>query len=141
MYSYCYVTYSFVSLGILIVMYVPYWIFCFIVLFCVLSVCKRVLYHCHRMSTQLQLTNVSYYFFLIRTPVLITFATMDLCLKEKHQERRDIKYHKTFQKYINTENIKLHLPFLLKKAIPLQAWTGPEGSRRLRFPDFKTIAT
>ena len=23
------------------------------------------------------------------------------------------------------------------KAIPLQAWTGPEGSRRLRFPDFK----
>jgi len=25
------------------------------------------------------------------------------------------------------------------KAIPLQAWTGPEGSRRLRLPDFKTI--
>jgi len=25
------------------------------------------------------------------------------------------------------------------KAIPLQAWTGPEGSRRLRFPYFKTI--
>jgi hypothetical protein len=27
------------------------------------------------------------------------------------------------------------------KAIPLQAWTGPEGSRRLRFPDVKTIGT
>jgi hypothetical protein len=27
------------------------------------------------------------------------------------------------------------------KAIPLQAWTGPEGSRRLRFPDFMTIGT
>jgi len=25
------------------------------------------------------------------------------------------------------------------KAIPLQAWTGPEGSRRLRLSDFKTI--
>jgi hypothetical protein len=25
------------------------------------------------------------------------------------------------------------------KAIPLQALTGPEGSRRLRLPDFKTI--
>jgi hypothetical protein len=25
------------------------------------------------------------------------------------------------------------------KAIPLQDWTGPEGSRRLRLPDFKTI--
>jgi hypothetical protein len=30
---------------------------------------------------------------------------------------------------------------LPSKAIPLQAWTGPEGSRRLRFPDFKTIGT
>ena len=27
------------------------------------------------------------------------------------------------------------------KAIPLQAWTGPQGSRRLRLPDFKTIGT
>jgi len=27
------------------------------------------------------------------------------------------------------------------KAIQLQAWTGPEGSRRLRLPDFKTIGT
>jgi len=27
------------------------------------------------------------------------------------------------------------------KAIPLQASTGPEGSRRLRLPDFKTIET
>jgi len=27
------------------------------------------------------------------------------------------------------------------KAIPLQAWTGPEVSRRLRLPDFKAIGT
>jgi len=27
------------------------------------------------------------------------------------------------------------------KAVPLQAWTGPEGSRRLRLPDFKTVGT
>jgi len=27
------------------------------------------------------------------------------------------------------------------KAIPLQAWTVPEGSRRLRLPHFKTIGT
>jgi hypothetical protein len=25
------------------------------------------------------------------------------------------------------------------KVNPVQAWTGPEGSRRLRFPHFKTI--
>jgi hypothetical protein len=27
------------------------------------------------------------------------------------------------------------------KAIPLQAWTDPEVSRRLRHPDFMTIST
>jgi hypothetical protein len=27
------------------------------------------------------------------------------------------------------------------KAIPLQALTSPDGSRRLRLPDFKTIGT
>jgi len=26
------------------------------------------------------------------------------------------------------------------KAVPLWAWTGPEGSRKLRFPDFVTTA-
>jgi len=27
------------------------------------------------------------------------------------------------------------------KPIPLQTWTGPEGPRRLRLPDFKTVGT
>jgi len=27
------------------------------------------------------------------------------------------------------------------RAIPLQIWAGPEGSRRVRLPDFKTIGT
>jgi len=36
-------------------------------------------------------------------------------------------------------------PFLLHskvkgKAVPLQTWTGPEGSRKLRLPDFVTTA-
>jgi hypothetical protein len=42
-------------LCILIVMYVPFCVFCFSVLFCILSVCKCVLYYRHRVSTQLQL--------------------------------------------------------------------------------------
>jgi hypothetical protein len=29
--------------------------------FCVLFVCKCVLYYCHRVATQLQLTNISYH--------------------------------------------------------------------------------
>ena len=27
-----------------------------------------------------------------------------------------------------------------RKAVPLQAWSGPEGSSKLRFPDFMTTA-
>jgi ABC-type arginine transport system permease subunit len=34
-----------------------------IVLFCVLFVCKRLLYYCHRVSTQLQFTNISIYLY------------------------------------------------------------------------------
>ena len=26
------------------------------------------------------------------------------------------------------------------KAVPLEAWSGPEGSKKLRFPDFMTTA-
>jgi len=27
-----------------------------------------------------------------------------------------------------------------KKAVPLQAWSGPQGSRKLRFPNYMTTA-
>jgi len=40
-------------------------------------------------------------------------------------------YHYIFYKYIKGKG----------KAIPLQAWTGPEGTRRSRLPDFKTFGT
>jgi hypothetical protein len=48
-------------LCILIVMYVPFCVFCFTASFCLLFVCKcvlycTVLYRCHRVATQLQLT-------------------------------------------------------------------------------------
>jgi len=39
--------------------------------------------------------------------------------------------------HINT--VIMYIYFITGKAIQLQAWTGPEGSRRLRLPDFKTI--
>jgi len=33
--------------------------------------------------------------------------------------------------FVDLSNIK-------SKSVPLQAWSGPEGSRKLRFPDFMT---
>jgi len=60
MYFYCYI-FLLLCLCILIVMYVPFCIICFILLFCVLFVCQYVLYCCHRVSTHLQLTNVSHH--------------------------------------------------------------------------------
>ena len=39
-----------------------------------------------------------------------------------------------------TEVSKLYLIKVKGKAVPLQAWSGPEGSRKLRFPDFMTTA-
>jgi hypothetical protein len=38
-------------------------------------------------------------------------------------------------------DIFLYSVIVKGKAIPLQAWTVPEGSRRLRLPDFKTVGT
>jgi hypothetical protein len=48
-------------LCVLIVIYVLFCVFCFIVLFCALLAWKCVLYYCHGLSTQLQLTNISYH--------------------------------------------------------------------------------
>ena len=30
--------------------------------------------------------------------------------------------------------------YIKGKSVPLQAWSGPEGPRKLRFPDFMTTA-
>jgi hypothetical protein len=43
--------------------------------------------------------------------------------------------------FIRYINIYIYIYIYKDKAIPLQAWTGREGSRRLRLPDFKIIGT
>jgi hypothetical protein len=53
-------------------------------------------------------------------------------------------YFRDFTHSADKPRTKLNSLYMLEtfipvKAIPLQAWTGPEGSRRLRLPDFKTF--
>ena len=41
---------------------------------------------------------------------------------------------------LSTDKANLCLWCSKGKTVPLQAWSGPEGSRKLRFPDFMTTA-
>jgi hypothetical protein len=50
----------------------------------------------------------------------------------------------TYQKWRENGNtMRQYISYLQGKkgkAVPLQAWSGPEGSRKLRFPDYMTTA-
>ena len=43
-------------------------------------------------------------------------------------------------KFINISKPLYPSIFRVSSSVPLQAWRGPEGSRKLRFPDFMTTA-
>jgi len=49
-----------VVICVVLLLFVLFYVLFVFVLFYVLFVCKCVLYYCHRVLTQLQLTNVSY---------------------------------------------------------------------------------
>jgi hypothetical protein len=43
-----------------------------------------------------------------------------------------------YKQYVKMTAVRLLM--MVSKAVPSQAWSGPEGSRKLRFPDFMTTA-
>jgi len=60
-----------------------------------------------------------------------------------NQQPSDL-YHSTLTTVLPRSPIFIWLPiFICKgkgKAVPLQAWSGPEGCRKLRFPEYVTVA-
>jgi len=64
-----------------------------------------------------------------------------LSLAEEYLSRRNVisRLHFNIYIYIYIYVCVCVCIYIKGKAIPLQAWTGPEGSRRLRLPDFKKI--
>ena len=48
-------------------------------------------------------------------------------------------HNKNYRQQEHNNNKKI-LPYTTKdKAVPLQAWIGPQGSRKFRFPNFMTM--
>ena len=53
----------------------------------------------------------------------------------------EAEYSENFVTFLHLFSLCVPLALLLKgKAVSLQAWTGPEGFRNLRLPDFMTTA-
>ena len=86
---------------------------------------------------------VSLFNWTMQKMVYWSYIDIDLCPVKK-------KLAIWFSKFVSAEfrshleQILIGLHFQEKgigKAIPLQAWTGPEVSRKLRLPDFKTVGT
>jgi len=67
-------------LCVLIVTYVLFCVFCFIVLFCILFVCKCVLYYCQRVSTQLHLTNISYHIISYHSALVLNLEWLNFLI-------------------------------------------------------------
>ena len=69
-----------------------------------------------------------------------------LCVQEGNMPSYANNWHRTVLRlpYLHIVYIYIYIYIYIythDKAIPLQARTGPEGSRRLRIPDLKTIGT
>jgi len=62
--------------------------------------------------------------------------------KEKSDDSKD-SFNEELEKVFSNHFPKYRMKILLEdlKAIPLQSWTGPEGSKKLRLTDFKTLGT
>jgi len=79
--SFVYYIFLVLYLYTLIVRCVVFCVFCFIVLFYILSLCKFEMYNLHRVSTQLQLTHISYH--VISNPDITPHQLSPTQLREK----------------------------------------------------------
>jgi hypothetical protein len=66
-------------------------------------------------------------------------TSVNICPKTQYNTPEDLRYARV--KILTWYSFVVRVNVILKdKAVPLQAWSGPEGSRKLKFPDFMTTA-
>ena len=82
--------------------------------------------------------------FEVIVQILIIYSTFVQYLRKNGNTMKQcISYLQTSRKLkiqLGGKSCMILLNLVKGKAIPLQAWSGPEGSRKLRFPDFMTTA-
>ena len=93
-----------------------------IVLFYVLFMCKCVLYYCHRVSTQLQLTNISYHIIYIYIYIYIYIhrVSQDECARL----REGVPYVKVYR-------------YIPKHLCPKLSVYGDNGQRSLKIRTYQ----
>ena len=83
---------------------------------------------------------------LDQTRSVSQLATLDTRLNarlrnsKRHDEYEDIGKEIGCENKLSGYNFVIIVIIIKGKAVPLQAWSGPEGCRELRFPDFVTTA-
>ena len=63
-----------------------------------------------------------------------------VCIMVDHHVHNGAPGHTRTHALIHSNHATQESLPLIKAVVPLQAWSGPEGSRKLRFPDFMTTA-
>ena len=94
-----------------------------------------------------QITGKFIYYLITRK---LSFKSINISVINRNhgvQKHSEIKYEESYcTQYGFRSNLRLELRMShddikgKDKAVPLHAWSGPEGSTKLRFPDFMTTA-
>jgi hypothetical protein len=77
--------------------------------FCVLFVCKCVLYHCQRMVTQLQITNISYNIFIIYWYIISYTITDGHIISCHHLGAIFFIYDRLLTHYSTYDHLRTHI--------------------------------
>jgi hypothetical protein len=79
--------------------------------------------------------------FLVNDQLDAQFLFLYVYFNSLHVSNKTYAHHQENQLYqYNIWYVSFWPCSILGKSVPLQAWHGPEGSRKLTFPDFLTVA-